>query len=134
MVSMDKHERDRWRECKAMFPIYDDVEAIAALYAGRGSFAVVRHGNEFKKPGFIPLTPRHMQARQWRGLYWLGVKRLVVYGRELGTLCEACFNSIPCLQAGRGSNTAFKCKVTDKLLTIKIGRRDHGRDREDVSA
>jgi hypothetical protein len=76
VTSMDKHERDQWRKHKVMFPIYDDVDAIAALYAGHGSFAVVRHGNDFKVPGFIPLTPRHMQARNWRALYWLGVKLL----------------------------------------------------------
>jgi hypothetical protein len=129
MVTMDKHDRDQWQKYKIMFPIYDDVEAISALYSGHGSFAVVRNGNEFKKAGFIPLTPRHMDARNWRGLYWLGVKRLVVYGREFGSLCDACFNAIPCLQAGRGRNANFRCKVTDKLLTINVGRRDRGSDR-----
>lgn len=127
---VNNNEADQWRKFRAMFPIYDDVEAIAALYTGHGSFAVVRHGNDFKKPGFIPLTPRHMSVKNWRALYWLGVRRLVVYGRELGTLCDACFNSIPCLQDGRGVNVNFKCRVNDKLLTIKIGRRDRGSDRE----
>jgi hypothetical protein len=135
VMTMDKSDREQWLRHKAMFPIYDEgIESLAALYAGHGSFALVRNGREFGRPGFVALTPRHMETRQWRSLYWLGVKRLVVYGRELGTLCDACFNAIPCLQAGRGTDPRFKCKVTDKLLSIKTSRRDRGEDREEVGS
>lgn len=131
MVTIDKHRRDQWTKFRAMFPIHDDVAGISELYVGRGSsFAVVRHGNDFDRDGFIALTPRHMLTRNWRGLYWLGVKRLVVYGREMGTLCDSCFNTIPCLQAGRDRNASFTCRVTEELLTIKTSRREHGRDKD----
>jgi hypothetical protein len=124
-------DKENWKESIKVFPVYDDVEGLERVYLSRGSsYAVVRNGSDFGRPGFVPLTPRHMTARHWRCLYWLGVKKLVVYGRENGSLCDSCFNNILCLQAGRGKSAHFRCKVTSELLTIETGRRHRGRDRD----
>lgn len=115
-------------------PSYDDIDVLSAMYtADGGSFAIVRHGSAWQRPGFVALTPRHMGAREWRALYAMEVTKLVVYGREISTdLCGACGNSFVCAQSGRGTQVGFKCKVSPKTLTFKIERKARGRDKTDA--
>ena len=124
--------RQRWLEAVKALDVRDDVDGVLArtfAAGGRASFACVRHGREFDRPGVVALVPRHMSARHWQALYALSVSRLVVYGREVGDLCSNCFENITCLQAGRGRLSTFRCRASSDLLTLTVSRRANGRDK-----
>ena len=132
-AKIEARKKTEWASIKGRFPVYDDVDGLSRLYtADGGSFAVVRNGSEYGRPGFLPLTPRHMQARDWRALYAMDVKKLVIYGRDMGgSLCSACVKDIICAQSGRGSSLGFRCQVSKETLVFKIERKNRGRDKNE---
>ena len=133
-AKLEARKKTAWAAIKGRFPIYDDIDGLSRLYAADGaSFAVVRNGSEYGRPGFLALTPRHMSARDWRALYDMDVKRLVVYGRDMGnSLCGACVKDIVCAQGGRGSSLGFRCQVSKETLVFKIERKNRGRDKTEA--
>lgn len=133
-TQLENERKQAFQAVAGYMPAYDDIDVLSAMYtADGGSFAIVRNGSVWQRPGFVALTPRHMGAREWRALYAMEVTKLVVYGREVSSdLCGACANSFICAQSGRGTRIGFKCKVSPKTLTFKIERKARGRDKTDA--
>ena len=66
---------------------------------------------------------RHMSARLWRHMFWLGVEKVVIDDQVFDGMCAMCMNAIPCLQKGRGRDHKFECKARKEVL-IPLQRKE----------
>lgn len=85
-------------------------------------FAILNHGSEM-----VPIMPRHMKSNDWRSIFWLQPKRVVINGSAFSSLCDACMNAIPCLQNGRGHDPTFQCKAKRELI-VPLRKEKKGGD------
>lgn len=107
--------RRRKKLAKGVMRVFrDGVEERERLFADK-SYAITREGY------FVPFIPRHMTTDNWRELFWLQPRKLVIQGQVFKSLCSVCVNALDCLRE-KGSRK-FDCKITPKTMTVELRRR-----------
>lgn len=119
-------ESKREEARKLMTVSKPDPQLIAHFEAEGQPYALVEQKaarDQDHDHGLVHIIPRHMSARNWRALFWLGVKKLVVHGRTFDSLCDACSNRVICMQEGLGTSYAFECRASRATLNIDVTSR-----------
>ena len=113
-MSFESKRQEKMQKGK-MRVVAGDVDGLFKLFADK-SYAVTKEGH------FVPLIPRHMTNENWRELFWLQPRKVLIHGQVYKSMCSICMSALECMKLKH--NWDFECVATTKTMTVDLrGKR-----------